>query len=197
MLLFCRPSDHNQDQGNWKCYKIAKVNHDYKLGRYKRIWLKRVHIISNVKVFTMKDWWMDGLATASQPASQPNEHSWLFRSIRFSYRSKHKRTKSKNRKRIYQFVKTFSEKQNIFDQDPKDSVSCRSSLELGNFPHYWLYHPWCWSERLPKRPWEKVLHSGIPHYLDSCVHRRLCWKCISEWRGRNLHSVPRRQRSQN
>ena len=41
-------------------------------------------------------------------------------------------------------------------------MSCCSCLELGNFPHHSVYHPWCWSERLPKWPWEKVFYSGIP-----------------------------------
>ena len=55
-------------------------------------------------------------------------------------------------------------------------MSCRSCLQWGNFSHHSVYHPWCWSERLPKRPWEKVPHSGIPlnplpeKVLDSRVH---------------------------
>ena len=67
-------------------------------------------------------------------------------------------------------------------------------------PSFGLYQPRCWSERLPKRPWEKVSHSGIPwnqlpeRVLDSRVHWWLCWECSSEWRGRSLHPVRRRQK---
>ena len=31
-------------------------------------------------------------------------------------------------------------------------MSCRSCLEWGDFSHHSMYHAWCWSERLPKRP---------------------------------------------
>ena len=37
-----------------------------------------------------------------------------------------------------------------------------------------VYHPWCWSERLPKQPWEKVPHSGIPSKSETET-----WKCQS------------------
>ena len=79
-------------------------------------------------------------------------------------------------------------------------MSCHSCLEWGNFPHHSVYHPRYWSERLPKRPWEKVPRSGIPsnplpeRVLDSCVHRRLCWECSSEWRGRSLHPGGREEK---
>ena len=41
-------------------------------------------------------------------------------------------------------------------------VSCRAYLKWGNFPHHRVYHPWCWLESLPKQPWEKIPHSGMP-----------------------------------
>ena len=78
-------------------------------------------------------------------------------------------------------------------------MSCRSCLEWVNFSHHSVYYPRCWSERLPKRPWEKVPHSGIPwnqlpkRVLDSWVHWWLCWESSSEWRDRSLHPVRRRQ----
>ena len=95
--------------------------------------------------------------------------------------------------------------EDILDHDPKEipPMSCRSCLEWVNFSHHSVYYPRCWSERLPKRSWEKVPHSGITwnqlpeRVLDSWLHWWLCWECSSEWRGRSRHPVHRRQRRQN
>ena len=44
--------------------------------------------------------------------------------------------------------------EDILDHDPKEipPMSCGSCLEWANFPCHSVYHPRCWSERLPKRP---------------------------------------------
>ena len=52
--------------------------------------------------------------------------------------------------------------EDILDHDPKETplppppppppLPCRSCREWGNLSHHSVYHPWCWSRRLPKRP---------------------------------------------
>ena len=45
--------------------------------------------------------------------------------------------------------------EDILDHDPKEippPLSCGSCLEWANFSHHLVYHPRCWSERLPKQP---------------------------------------------
>ena len=57
--------------------------------------------------------------------------------------------------------------------------------------------------KTPKVALKKVPLSGfsskpIPkRALDYCLHSWLFWECSSEWRGRSLHPVPRRQRTHN
>ena len=44
--------------------------------------------------------------------------------------------------------------EDVLDHDPKEipPMSCGSCLEWANFSCHSVYHPRCWSERLPKRP---------------------------------------------
>ena len=60
-----------QGQGHRKQYKIAEVTGAYKHGRYKRIWLNSLRVMSSVKVFAMQD-------------GQLDEHNSLHRSIWYS-----------------------------------------------------------------------------------------------------------------
>ena len=38
----------------WKQYKMVDVNGAYKHGRYEKIWLNSLHVMSNMKVFDMR-----------------------------------------------------------------------------------------------------------------------------------------------
>ena len=52
-----------------KQYKIVEVNGAYKHGRYDKIWLKSISVMSNVEFLTPK---MAGQRSFSQPAGQTN-----------------------------------------------------------------------------------------------------------------------------
>ena len=64
-----------QGQGQWKWYKMVEVNGAYKQGRYENIWLNRLRVGSNVKVFDTQDGW-------------PAKHESWHRSIWYSHGSK-------------------------------------------------------------------------------------------------------------
>ena len=49
-------------------YKMAEVTSTYKHGIYKRVWLKNLHAMSNVKVFATPDSW---------PPSQTNTTDYI------------------------------------------------------------------------------------------------------------------------
>ena len=51
--------------------KVVKVNGSYKHGRYDKIWLKSLHVMSNIEVFATQDKWTDSL-TVGWLSSQMN-----------------------------------------------------------------------------------------------------------------------------
>ena len=44
-----------QGQGQWKWYQMVEVNGAYKHGRYEKVWLNSLHVMSNDKVFATLD----------------------------------------------------------------------------------------------------------------------------------------------
>ena len=50
----------SQGQGQWKWYKMVEVSDTYKHGRYEKILLNSLHVMSNHKVFVMQDSPPDG-----------------------------------------------------------------------------------------------------------------------------------------
>ena len=99
----------------------------------------------------------------------------------------------------------FSEKQDdILDHDPKKIPPCLAvpAWSEGTSPTIRCTIPDVGQKDSQSCPERKSLtleyfQTHYPRVLDSCVHRRLCWECSSEWRGGNLHPIPRRQRRQN
>ena len=65
--------------GPWKWYKMVEVNGTCKHGRYNKIWLKSLCVMSNIKVFAMQDGRMDG---------HTDRHNSSHRFVWYSYGSK-------------------------------------------------------------------------------------------------------------
>ena len=54
------PCDPSQGLGQWKWFIMVEVNGAYKHDRYKQIWSKSLHVVSNIKVFATQNQWTSG-----------------------------------------------------------------------------------------------------------------------------------------
>ena len=64
---------------------MVQANDAYKHGRYEKIWLKSLHVMSIAKVFAIQDGW-----PAGRPSHKPDKHNFLHRSINTNMDQKEK-----------------------------------------------------------------------------------------------------------
>ena len=93
----CWPCDPRQDQGQWTWYKMVDANGVYKHDRYENIWLYTLHVMSNIKVFAMRD---------SQQVGWPDEHTHTAHDIDPWYSYGSKRELSPMEKYLLPFLST-------------------------------------------------------------------------------------------